>query len=179
MFLHRFRWLVLGFVASCCLVGCATLFRGVPETVPGYTNVIIVAQSDGSLVTNVVSQPTIIITNLVKGEAFDTINAVGGVVPVYGEVAIALIGLAGTIYLGWRNSKNKKAAISTIQGVGQFRVALKASGTKGVGLDDKLTLMLKSAQLNMGVKDTVDEMIKTSVGVHDQPEAVEEVRKLL
>lgn len=161
------------------LLGCGTLFRAETETVPGHTNVVITIGPDGSLLTNAVSQPTITITNWVKGEAFDTINSVGGVVPVYGEVAIALIGLAGTVYLGWCNSRNKKAVVSTIQGVGQFRTALKASGDKGIGLDDQLTKVLEHAQLQAGIKEYVDEMIKVHVGKIKEPEVTEDVRKLL
>lgn len=173
-------------VGSFCLIlvllGCATLFRPETETVSGYTNIVVSVLPDGNFQTNVISQPTIVITNWVKGETFNTIDAVGGVIPIYGEVAVALIGLAGTICLGWlnkENKKHKKVAVSTIQPIAQFRAALKASGEKGVKLDDSLTAMLETSHLHAGVKDVVDEMIKVHTNKTVKPEASEEVKKLL
>lgn len=175
----RYKWLVACLLLLTLGVGCSTFFKGTTETIPGYTNVVVTVGLDGSLQTNVIFQPTITITNLVKGEAFDTVDAVGGVIPVYGEVAIALISLAGTIYLGWRNKRNKKAVVSTIQGVAQFRAALKGSGEKGADLDDQLTKVIKHAHLEAGIKEYVDEMIKVHVGKKEEPGVTEEVRKLL
>lgn len=173
-------------VGSFCLIlvllGCATLFRPETETVSGYTNIVVSVLPNGSFQTNVISQPTIVITNWVKGEAFDTVDAVGGVIPIYGEVAVAIIGLAGSIYLGWlnkENKKNRKAAVSTIQGIDQFRAALKASGGKGVELDGKLKSILKGAHQEAGIQQAVDELIKVHTGKKEEPEVTEEVRKLL
>lgn len=171
--------IVLLVVLSFGVISCNTLFKEMPETISGYTNVVVSVGPDGSLQTNVITQPTITITNWVKGEAFDVADTVSGVIPIYGEIAMVLISLAGGIYLDWRNKRNKKAVVSTVQGVAQFRAALKASGEKGEDLDDQLTQALKQSHLEAGIKEYVDAMIKAHVGKKDDPKITEEVRKAL
>ena len=167
------------FVSLLGVVGCNTFFKEMPETIPGYTNVVVTVGAGGSLQTNVITRPTITITNWVKGEGFEVAEGVSGVIPIYGEIAMVLIGLAGSIYLDWRNKRNKKAAVSTIRGVAQFRTALKASGDKGVNLDNQLTKSLEQSQLEIGIKEYVDKMIKVHVGKKEDPTITEELRKAL
>lgn len=84
-----------------------------------------------TLVTNVITMPaqTVVLTNAYerRPEFMQTVGEVGAIVPGYGSIAAAGVGLASSIWLGWLNRRNKGAAVAVIKGIEDFRSALQTT----------------------------------------------------
>lgn len=144
------------------LCGCEGLnniiVRPVVTEVPGqYVTNITAAFHNGVWQTNYSISPATT-TNWVKNELFfGSVDAAGTLVPGWGTLGAAIVGLAGTIYTGWLNGRKKKALVATIKGVEKFRNELKAAGQ--MPLDDKLVVNLEDAHSKAGVGPMMQEMV--------------------